>query len=75
MLEKKWEYKRQNSYSSFKKAYDLVRSEVLYKILIEFLLPMTLVRLFTICLKETFTTKVSIGKHFYDRFPVQNGLK
>jgi hypothetical protein len=37
----------------FKKAYDSVRREVLYNILIKFGVPMELVRLNKICLNET----------------------
>jgi sorting nexin-29 len=44
MLEKKWEYNETvyQLFIDFKKAYDSVRMEVLYNILIEFGLPMTL---------------------------------
>jgi hypothetical protein len=35
---------------------------------------MKLVRLITMCLNETHS-KVCIGKHFSDSFPIQNGLK
>jgi hypothetical protein len=35
---------------------------------------MKLVRLIKMCLNETYS-KVRIGKHFSDRFPIQNGLK
>jgi hypothetical protein len=45
----------------FKKAYDSVRREVLYNILIEFRVPMKLVGLIKICLNETHS-KVLIGK-------------
>jgi hypothetical protein len=46
----------------------------LYSILIEFGVPMKLVRLIKMCLNETFS-KVCIGKHLSDSFPIQNGLK
>jgi hypothetical protein len=50
-----------------------VRREVLYNILIEFGIPMKLVRLIKMCLNETYS-KVHIGKHLSDSF-IQNGLK
>jgi hypothetical protein len=52
-----------------------VRREVLYNILIEFGVPMKLVRLIKMCLKETYNSKVRIGKHLSDNFPIQNNLK
>jgi hypothetical protein len=58
----------------FKKAYDSVRREALYNILIEFVVPMKLVRLIKMSLNETYST-VHIGKHLSDNFPIQNGLK
>jgi hypothetical protein len=51
-----------------------VRREVLYNILIEFDVPMKLVRLIKMCLNETYI-KVRIGKHLSDSFPIQNGVK
>jgi hypothetical protein len=48
-----------------------VRREVLYNILIEFGVPMKLIK---ICLNET-CSKVHIGKYLSDSFPIQNGLK
>jgi len=39
----------------FKKAYDSVRREVLYNILIECGIPMKLVRLIKMCLTETYS--------------------
>jgi hypothetical protein len=66
--------KRMEIQLDFKKAYDSVRMEVLYNILIEFGVPMKLVRLIKMCLNETYS-KVCIGKHLSDRFPIQNGLK
>jgi hypothetical protein len=58
----------------FKKAYDSVRREVLYNILIEFGVTMQLVRLIKLCWNEIYS-KVRIGKHLSDSFPIQNGLK
>jgi len=58
----------------FKKAFDSVRREVLYNILIEFCIPMKLVRLIKICLTETYS-RVRVGKNLSDMFPIRNGLK
>jgi hypothetical protein len=55
-------------------AYDSVKREVLYNILIEFGIPMKLVRFVKMCLNEIYC-KVHIGKHLSDSFPIQNGLK
>jgi hypothetical protein len=40
----------------------------------EFVVPMKLVKLIEMCLNETYS-KVYIGKHLSDTFPIQNGLK
>jgi hypothetical protein len=45
----------------------------MYNILIEFGVPMKLVRLIIMCLNET--GKVRVGKHLSDNFSIQNGLK
>jgi hypothetical protein len=58
----------------FKKAYDSVKREILYNILVESGMPKKLVRLIKICLNETYS-KVSIGKLLSDKFPIQNWLK
>ena len=58
----------------FKKAYDSVRREVLYNILIEFGIPMTLVRLTKMCLAATYS-RVQVGKNLSKMFPIRNGLK
>jgi hypothetical protein len=55
-------------------AYDSVRRVVLYNILIEFGIPMKLVRQIKMYLNETYS-KVRIGKHLSANFPIQNGLK
>jgi hypothetical protein len=64
ILEKKWEYNETvyQLFIDFKKAYDSVRREVLYNILIEFGVPRKLVRLIKMCLNETYS-RVRIGKH------------
>jgi hypothetical protein len=76
MLEKQWEYNEtvHQLFIDFKKAYDSVRREVLYNILIQFGVPIKLVRLIKKRLNETHST-VHIGKHLSDSFPIQNGLK
>ncbi|KAJ4446972.1 hypothetical protein ANN_13674 [Periplaneta americana] len=56
IMEKKWEYKGtvHQLLIDFKKAYDSVKREVLYDILIEFGIPKKLVRLIKMCLSETY---------------------
>ncbi|KAJ4450181.1 hypothetical protein ANN_01588, partial [Periplaneta americana] len=53
----KWEYKGtvHQLFIDFKKAYDSVKREVLYDILIEFGIPKKLVRLIKMCLSETYS--------------------
>jgi hypothetical protein len=58
----------------FVKACDSDRREILYNVLIEFGVPMNLVRLIKICLNETYS-KDRICKHMSDSFPIQNGQK
>jgi hypothetical protein len=71
MLEGKWECNERvhQLFIDFKKAYDSVRREVLYNILIGFGVPIKLVSL-----RDTYS-KVRIGKYLCDSFPIQNGLK
>jgi sorting nexin-29 len=75
-LEKKWEYNGtvHQLFIDFKKAYDSVRREVLYNILLEFGIPKKLFRLIKMCLYETYS-KVRAGKLLSDKFPIQNGSK
>jgi hypothetical protein len=58
----------------FNEAYDSVRREVLYNILIEFSIVMKLVRLIKMCVRET-CSRVQVGNHLSDMFPIKNGLK
>jgi hypothetical protein len=76
ILEKKWEYNGtvHQLFIDFRKAYDSVKREVLYNILLEFGIPKKLVRLIKMCLNETYS-KVRIGKLLSDKFPIQRGLK
>jgi hypothetical protein len=64
----------QKLFIDFKKAYDLVRREVWYNILIEFGIPLTLVRLIKKCVNETYS-RVQVGKYLFDLFPIRNGVK
>jgi len=45
-----------------------------YNILIEFGIPMKLVRLIKMCLDETYS-RFWVGKNLSDMFPIKNGLK
>jgi len=61
-------------FRDFKKVYNSVSREVLYNILIQFGIPMELVRLIKLCLTETYS-RVRLGKNLSDVFPIRNGLK
>jgi hypothetical protein len=74
MLEEKMGVQWDSIFIDFKKAYDSVRREVLYSILIELGLPMKLVRLIKMCLNQTYG-KVHIFKHLSENFLIQNGLQ
>ena len=58
----------------FKKAYDSVRREVLYNILIEFGVPKKLVRLIKMCLTETYS-RIQVSKNLSNMFPIRNDFK
>ena len=75
-LRKKWEHNEavHQFFIDFKEAYNSLRREVLYNILMEFGVPMKLVRLMEMCLTETYS-RVRVGKNFSDMFPIRNGLK
>ena len=61
-------------FTYFKETYDSVKREVLYNILIEFGIPMKLVRLIKTCLTETYS-RVQGGKNLSGMFPIRNVLK
>jgi len=73
ILEKKWEYNETvyQLFTEFKKACISVRREVLYNILIEFGIPMQLVRLIKMCLNKTYS-RFRVGKHLSGMLPVRN---
>jgi len=76
IIQKKLEYNEtvHQLFIDFKRAYDSVRMEVLFNILIEFGIPKKLVRLIKLCLTETYS-RVRVGKNLSDMFPIRNGLK
>ena len=73
---KKWKYNEAvfQLFIDFKKSYDSARREVLYNILVEFVIPKKLVRLIKMCLSEEYS-RVRIGNDLSDMLPVKNGLK
>jgi hypothetical protein len=73
-LKKTWEYNEavHQLFIDFKKSYDSVTREDLYNILIEFRIPMKLVRLIKMCLSET-CSRIRVGKHLSHTFPIKNG--
>jgi hypothetical protein len=58
----------------FGKPYDSAKTEVLNSILMEFVIPMKLVRLVKKQLQETYS-KIREGKYFSDAFAIQKGLE
>jgi hypothetical protein len=61
-------------FKDFEKAYDSVRREIIYNIIIDLGVPKNLVRLIKMCLTENFS-RVRVGKNLSDNFPIRNGLK
>jgi hypothetical protein len=55
-------------------AYDSIKREILYNILIEVGIPVSLGSLIKISLNETYS-KVCVGRSLSDAVPFQNGLK
>ena len=76
ILKKNWEHNEavHQLFIDFEKAYDSVRREALYNILIEFGIPKKLVRLIKLCLTETYS-RVRVDKNLSEMFPIRNGLK
>ena len=70
ILEKKWEHNEavHQLFIDFKKAYDSVRREALYNILIECGIPKKLVRLIKMCLTETYSAVRF--KNLSEMFPI-----
>ena len=58
----------------FKKSYDSVRREIIYKNLIEYGIPRKLVRLIKMSVTETYS-RFRVGKNVSDRFLIRNVLK
>ena len=76
MVKKKWEYSEavRHLFIDFKKAYDSVRREVLYNILMEFGIPKKRISLIKMCLTQTYR-RVKVGKNLSDMFPIRVVLK
>jgi hypothetical protein len=74
--DKKWGHNEavHQLFIDFKKACDSVRSDILYNILIEFGIPMKIVRLIKMCLSEPYR-RVHVGKRLGCVLPINNGLK
>jgi hypothetical protein len=64
----------QQRFIDFEKSYDSVRREVLYNIILGPCIPMKLLRLIKMFLHETYS-RIWVGKHLSDVFPMRNGLK
>jgi len=58
----------------FKNAYDSVKREIFYNILIKFVIPKKRVRLIKMCLNDTYSS-VCVGRHLSDMLPIKNDLK
>jgi hypothetical protein len=57
-------------FTDIKKAYDSIRREILYNILIEFDVPMKMVRLTKMRLKKPYS-RVRVGKHLSDLLSIK----
>jgi hypothetical protein len=75
-LTKKWKYNEavHQLFIDFKNTCDSVMGTVFYNILIEFGIPMKLVKLIKMCLSET-CSRIRVGKHLSGVFPIKNGVK
>jgi hypothetical protein len=73
---KKWVYNWavHQLFIDVKTAYDTVQREVLYNIVIQFGIPVELIRSVKICLKFK-PIRVWVGKRLSDTFPVKRGLE
>ena len=76
ILDRKWEHNERvhQLFIDLKKAYDSVRREVLYNILIEIGIPVKLVRLIKMCPTGTYI-RAWVGKNLSGMIPTRNGLK
>jgi Reverse transcriptase (RNA-dependent DNA polymerase). len=76
ILEKKWEFNNEvcQLFIHFEKAFDSIKRESLYNILIKIGVPRKLVKIIKICLDDTHN-KVRIGNYLSYSFPFENSLK
>jgi len=76
IVEKKCEFSEavHQLFLDFKKAYNSVKREIFYNILIESGIPKKLVKLIKMYLNET-CSRVCVGQHLSVTFSIMNGLK
>ena len=69
ILEKKWEFGKDvyQLFIDFKKAYDSIKRQKLYNIMLAFGIPKNLVRLVRVCMSDTFS-RVRIGNIYLMNF-------
>jgi hypothetical protein len=72
-LEKKWQY-NEAVHQLFIEKKPMIQSGQEYNIIIEYGIPRKLVRLVKVCLNAT-CSRVQLGKHLSDIFPIKKGLK
>ena len=76
ILEKEWESNEDvcQLFIDFEKAYDSIKRESLYDILIKIGVPKKLVRIIKTCLDGA-QSKVRVGSFLSSSFPIEKGLK
>ena len=76
IMEKYWEYNKDlyQLFIDFKQAYDSIHRPSVWSILLEFGIPMKLIRLIKLCLSDT-KAKVKVGGKTSEAFEIKSGLR